>query len=280
MSIRLVAVDIDGTLLDNRGQVPERNRSALAAAVGLGVEVALVTGRAHHFTHAIVASLPRPLTLILSNGAVVKNAEGTTLLAYPLARATALAVLDLTRAYREDASVLFDRGGPEQVVYERTDWSHPSRRAYYDRNRAFIGVSFPLENALETDPIAVSFNGPVARMRDVAALLKSSPVARDVALAATEYEARDFALLDVIAPGCSKGHTLAAWAGRRGVAREAIMAVGDNLNDVEMLEHAGWPVVMGNAVDGLRGRGWPVTGHNDEAGLADAIERFVLVNRL
>ena len=54
------------------------------------------------------------------------------------------------------------------------------------------------------------------------------------------------------------------------------MAVGDNFNDVEMLEFAGHPVVMGNAVDGLRSRGWHVTGHQDEAGVAQAIERFVL----
>lgn len=276
MKIRLVAVDIDGTLLDSRGQVPPRNRAALAAAIEAGVEVALVSGRAHHFTHDIVERLPRPLTLILSNGAVVKDDGGATRWSRPLTSGVARAVLDRTRAYREDASLLFDREGPAQVVYERTDWSHPSRRAYYERNRAFIGLSFPLEGALTTDPLAVSFNGPVARMRDLAALLTASPLAGAVSLATTEYASRDFALLDVIAEGCSKGHTLVTWAERRGVLRAEILAIGDNLNDVEMLERAGLPVVMGNAVEDLLRRGWPVTGTNDEAGLADAIERFAL----
>jgi hydroxymethylpyrimidine pyrophosphatase-like HAD family hydrolase len=54
------------------------------------------------------------------------------------------------------------------------------------------------------------------------------------------------------------------------------MAVGDNFNDVEMLEYAGIPVLMGNCVPALRSRGWHVTGHQDEAGLAQAIETFVL----
>jgi hydroxymethylpyrimidine pyrophosphatase-like HAD family hydrolase len=54
------------------------------------------------------------------------------------------------------------------------------------------------------------------------------------------------------------------------------MAIGDNFNDVEMLEFAGQPVLMDNAVDSLKSRGWHVTGHQDEAGVAQAIERFVL----
>jgi hypothetical protein len=279
VGIRLVAVDIDGTLLDSRGQVPAPNREALADAIARGVEVALVSGRAHHFTREIVAALAGPLTLILSNGAVVKDSGGTTRLSFPLAAGLAREVLDVTRAYREDASLLFDRDGPAPVVYERTDWSLPSRRAYYERNRAFIGLSFPLEEALTADPIAVSYNGPVSRMREVAALLRGGPLAGDVSLATTEYEARDFALLDVIAAGCSKGHTLAVWAASRGIAPAEVMAVGDNLNDVEMLEQAGCPVVMGNAVQDLRRRGWPVTGSNDAAGLAEAIERFVFGTR-
>jgi hydroxymethylpyrimidine pyrophosphatase-like HAD family hydrolase len=60
------------------------------------------------------------------------------------------------------------------------------------------------------------------------------------------------------------------------LTRDEVMAIGDNFNDVEMLEFAGHPVVMGNAVDGVRSRGWRVTGHQDEAGVAQAIERLVL----
>ena len=73
--------------------------------------------------------------------------------------------------------------------------------------------------------------------------------------------------------GCSKGAALEFWAGRLGVERQAVMAVGDNLNDREMLEFAGAPVVMGNAVEPLKACGWPLTAAHDDCGLADAIER-------
>jgi len=98
-------------------------------------------------------------------------------------------------------------------------------------------------------------------------------------VAVTEYENRDFSFVDVLAAGCTKGATLAEWARRQGYARNEVMALGDNLNDVEMLEAAGLPVVMGNAVPALLARGWPVTASNDEAGVAVAIERFVLCSQ-
>jgi hydroxymethylpyrimidine pyrophosphatase-like HAD family hydrolase len=90
----------------------------------------------------------------------------------------------------------------------------------------------------------------------------------------TEYEHRDFSLVDVCATGTTKGSTLATLAAELGVARHEVMAVGDNLNDREMLAWAGTAVVMGNAVPTLQ-EGFEVTGTNDEAGLAMAIERHI-----
>ena len=73
-------------------------------------------------------------------------------------------------------------------------------------------------------------------------------------------------MIDVLNAGCSKGHALKRWAAHRGFRREEVMAIGDNHNDVEMLEFAGHPVIMGNACEELRGRGWTVTLGNDECG--------------
>jgi hydroxymethylpyrimidine pyrophosphatase-like HAD family hydrolase len=96
----------------------------------------------------------------------------------------------------------------------------------------------------------------------------------------TEYVHRDFSLIDVTAPGATKGRALAWRAMQLGLEPDAVMAVGDNLNDLDMLEYAGTAVVMGNAVAGLlersADRGWHVTGHQNEAGLAQAIRRFAL----
>ena len=87
---------------------------------------------------------------------------------------------------------------------------------------------------------------------------------------------RDFSLVDVVGHGCSKGSALRHWAESRGITAGEVMAVGDNLNDLEMLEYAGRAVVMGNGLEELRCRGWAVTDSNDEAGVARAIETFVL----
>jgi hypothetical protein len=274
--IRLVGVDIDGTLLDSRWQLPDRNREAICAAVDAGVEVAIVTGRRYDFAKPVIDLLPCPVTAIVSNGAIVRSPDGATHLRRQLPRAAAREVLEATRDYRDGAAIIFDRPRDGQVVFERIDWSHPSRRGYAERNRAFIVEVDPLESALTEDPIQVMFNGGVGPMRDLVELLRGLPAARGFEVAVTEYVDRDFSLVDVLPAGCTKGSTLAEWAARRGYARDEVMALGDNLNDLEMLEAAGLPVVMGNAVPALLARGWHVTGTNDEAGVATAIERFVL----
>jgi 5-amino-6-(5-phospho-D-ribitylamino)uracil phosphatase len=270
--IRLLAVDIDGTLLDSRGRLPEPHRDALVDAAARGVEVALVTGRSFHFTLPVVELLPLPLTLICNNGAVVKNARGDTLLRRVLSRDTARHILRETRHLEDSVAIVFDRPDERQIVFERMDWSHPHRRGYYQKNKAFIAAATaPLAEMLVDDPIQVMFNGSVGPMRGLTETLRSMDIAHQFTVAITEYEQRDFALVDVNGAGCSKGSTLAGWIVSRGLTAADVMAIGDNLNDVEMLDFAGTAVVMGNATDALKARGYRITGSNDEHGLATAI---------
>lgn len=273
--IRLLALDIDGTLLDSHGALPEANRRAIADAIGCGVEVALATGRRYDFARSIVEQLPSPLTLILSNGAVVKTCDGETLQRRLLPREIAHDVLQRTPEYREGAAVVFDRPREGQVVFEAIDWDHPRRSRFFAKNRVFLAEAKPLENCLSEDPVQVMFNGTCSSMRGLYGMLKrSSDGLFSVAL--TEYQHRDVSLVDVIRTGVSKGTALEAWARLRGYARGEVMAVGDNLNDVEMLEFAGTAVVMGNAVADLKARGWLETESNDSAGVAQAVEMFIL----
>ncbi|MGB2654232.1 MAG: HAD hydrolase family protein, partial [Candidatus Acidiferrum sp.] len=113
-------------------------------------------------------------------------------------------------------------------------------------------------------------------MRDAEAALRGAAFADEFALAATVYESRNFSMIDVLNPVCSKGAALAEWAALRGVAREEVLAIGDNHNDLEMLAFAGIPVVMGNGVAELKGFGWHETASNDDGGVAAAIEHFAL----
>src|SRR3981081_4602639 len=100
MGVRLIALDIDGTLLDSKWQLPEANRTAIAEAVRRGIEVALVTGRRYDFAMPIANQLDVPLTMIVNNGALVRSKDGETHLRHLLPRATALRVLQATAAWR------------------------------------------------------------------------------------------------------------------------------------------------------------------------------------
>src|ERR1700693_4856314 len=109
MPVRLIALDIDGTLLDERSQLPAINRNAVAEAAARGIEIALVTGRRYDFATPIARQFPCPLTMIVNNGALVKSSSGETQLVHLLPRGVAERVLDETSAFRELASERFHR---------------------------------------------------------------------------------------------------------------------------------------------------------------------------
>ena len=274
MPVRLIALDIDGTLLDERSQLPAINRDAVADAYSRGIEIALVTGRRYDFATPIARQFPCPLTMIVNNGALVKSSSGETQFVNLLPRNVAARVLHESGPFRELASVCFNRPRENQVIYERIDWEDPLRGAYFARNREYIAEMSPLHDCLTEDPIQVMFTGYANQMREVEAFLTALPFAPEYSLAMTVYDKRDFGLVDVIAPGCSKGATLAEWVRRRGWSRDDVMAIGDNLNDLEMLEYAGLPVVMGNGVPQLKTLGWRETLSNDQGGVAAAIEKY------
>ena len=282
--IRLIGIDVDGTLLDSEGRMPDENRDAIHAAVAAGIHVALVTGRSYPFARPVANTLPSSISLIVSNGAVERGMDGSTLARRLLDRNVARRVLHAMRDYRDAAALVFDRDADRQVVFETMDWDHPGRQKYWSRNNSHIAQSVPLEDALSEDPIQVMFNGAVSHMRPLAELLRRDARVRaaseeemlEYSVLMTEYVHRDFTLVDVTSPEATKGHALSWRAEQMGLTPGEVMAVGDNFNDLEMLEYAGTPVVMGNSVDELKRRGWHVTGHQNEAGVAQAIEQFVL----
>jgi Cof subfamily protein (haloacid dehalogenase superfamily) len=272
--IRLIGIDVDGTLLDARGQIPQANVDAIHDAVRAGIHIALVTGRSYPFARPIADPLPSSIALIVSNGAVERGMDGSRRAQRLLDRDIARAVLESTKPFRHTAALVFDRDADRQVMFETMDWEHPGRKAYWARNQSLIAQSVPLEDALVEDPIQVMFNGGVEAMRSLVEALRADT--GEFAVSLTEYEHRDFSLIDVTAPSATKGRALAWRAAQLGLSREQVMAVGDNYNDLEMLEFAGLPVVMANSVAGLTERGWTITGDNESAGLAAAIRKFAL----
>ncbi len=274
--IRLLAVDLDGTLLNSQSQISDANRRAVVAAHERGVEIVVVTGRRSAFALPMAAQLGCPVTLLASNGAVAKDARGGTPYQQLLPAAKAREVLAAVGEWRGHALLLFDREGKGQIAVESLDPAHEPVEGYFKRNEQYLEQVIPLEKALTQDPIQVLFAGSVEAIRNIERQLRQARVAGEVSIALAEYPPRDLSLLDVLERDCNKGTALAHWAGQRGIAAGEIMAIGDNWNDREMLEFAGLPVLMANSSEELKRNGWAVTGSNDEDGVAAAIEKYLL----
>jgi hypothetical protein len=271
-SIRLLATDIDGTLLNPQFQISEGDLAALRRAHEAGIEIVLVTGRRHTFALPIAKQLGFDLWLISSNGAVTRSLSGQTFHRDLMPAATCRQLCTAMQEFRGNTVLTFDKETKGAIVLEHLDEFTASIRRWIEKNMEFIEFVVPVVDALTTDPIQAMFCGTMERMAEALKSLEHAGLDDKITVLRTEYPARDLSMIDCLNAGCSKGHALERWAKYRGYHRDQVMAVGDNHNDVEMLEFAGHPVIMGNACEELRGRGWRITRGNDACGVAAAVE--------
>ena len=274
-SIRLLAADIDGTLLNPQLQISEADMAALRRAQDEGVEIVLVTGRRHKFALPIAEQLGFDLWVISSNGAVTRSLAGETFHRDLLPVEACRRLCGEMREFRGNTVLTFDTEGKGAIVLEHMQELNASIQRWLEKNLEYIDFVIPLEDALTQDPVQAMFCGPIARMRRVLEGLAASQVEEQFTVLRTEYPVRDLSIVDVLNRGCTKGQALERWANFRGIPREQVMAVGDNYNDIEMLAYAGSPFIMGNASEELRARGWAVTLSNAENGVAAAIEQVL-----
>lgn len=285
MPIRLIALDLDGTLLDSRGELPARNARAIADARARGVRVALVTGRRFRDARPLALHLGLDVPVIAHNGALTKHARTLeTVAALLLPVEAAHKVVRVGRAGGHDPLVSDDHEGMGLLVYDHIDESNQSLAKYVAWSRRIVGDEAAesvrqvasLEEYLDHAPVHISFSGNCGGMERLRESIDGA-LGAHVKLLLTLYPKQDFALLDVIHAAASKGAGLAAVADEYGLTRDEVMAVGDNFNDLEMLHYAGTGVVMGNADAALRDiQTFNLTATNDRDGVALAIEQFVL----
>ncbi len=281
--VRLVAIDMDGTLLPTFAQaVSQRNAQAIRAAQQAGITVAIATGRRTAYTAPLLdgLGLRADMPLITSNGAVTRTLGGDPIDRCQLESRVARGLCGLLRPF--GALVFtFDRPGHGELVLEDMDQAHGRIALWVEANRSVIEVVKPLENALldGEDPIQGMAAGGLSMMRKAEQEVKASQWSNYCECVKTEYPGRDLSILDLLAPGVSKGWALERLAARLGVDRKEVMAIGDNWNDVNMLEWAGQAVMMGNAAGELRTmakmRGWKQAPPNDQDGVAVVLEAAV-----
>jgi hypothetical protein len=276
MPIRVIAVDLDGTLLNSNLEISQANRQALAAASERGIRIVIITGRRYHSARPLLDSLPFPVTLVTSNGAIVRTLSGELLHHNFLPQEIAIQTLEVAVDYRPYAVAIFDNPGRGQVMMQEDASPNGPLRWYLKTAPDFLLQVADLPAALPEDPIQVMFGGAPAFLEPLEHLLRASDVGGRVHLTWTKYFERDISLLDVMNLGCSKASGLEWLLDRMDCDASEVMAVGDNYNDLEMLQMAGYPVIMGNCSPGLAGDGWHLTHSNDQDGVAAAIHTLVL----
>jgi Cof subfamily protein (haloacid dehalogenase superfamily) len=286
MRISLLALDLDGTLLDSRGQISERNRIAIDNAREQSVHVALVTGRRFRDSRPVALELGLDVPLISHNGALTKHAATLqTVSVLPLPFAAARDALQIGRKAGADALLSDDHEGLGVLVYDHIRGNNSAAHRYIswarrihgdEEGRNAVQQVNSLEDYLDHDPIHLAFSGGCEEMDQLVDTLKAE-LGSTVKILSTKYLEQNFTLVDIVNPAASKGAGVAAAAAELGVSREEIMAIGDNYNDLEMLLFAGTGVVMANAPLSLREiAGLHPTASNREDGVALAIEQFIL----
>lgn len=276
MTIKLLALDVDGTLLNSQFQVGEVNRRAIHEAIAKGVLVVLVTGRRFVIAQPIALELELATLLISHNGALTKNSRTLEVIDYhPLAASLARKTVELGREVGADLVCCYDPEGVGRVVFEAVSEHNVRLRRYLERSPMVIEQVSDLRAYITEDPIQVMSAGPCAQMNRLEQVLASG-LKGEVKLLKTAYPQKNMTILDILAPQCSKGAALAAVVARYGLSRQEVMAIGDNQNDLEMLEFAGLSVVMENAEGPMKNLGYYVTRSNDENGVAQAIATFIL----
>ncbi len=284
--IKLLAPDLDGTLLNSKGKIPDANKIAIRQAEEIGVLVTIATGRRFRDALPVAAELEFNAPLITHNGALLKYAESfETVAASLLNHATTLEILRVGKAFGGDALVSVDPHGHGTLLFDTiSDDNIPLQKyiAWSDRlhgnenGKSAVHVERLEDTVGDNEVIHISFSGGCDSMKEMHGVLEDE-LGKTVTLLATIYPHLDFTLLDILPPNASKGTGVEKLANLNDLLPENVMTIGDNYNDLEMLEFAGTPVVMGNADPSLLEREeFYTTLSNDADGVAVAINRYIL----
>jgi Cof subfamily protein (haloacid dehalogenase superfamily) len=274
--VRLLALDIDGTLLRSDKTISARTREALCAARGRGVHIVLVTGRRYPAALRVARELGHEVPLVLHNGALVVE-DGRVLRCRPLSLETARRAIRLGREKGADPVAHCGHRAEGRLLIETVGASNTLLAYYLDRSHPDVCQVEDLARDLAEDPVQVMFGGDAGVMSELLAHL-AAEMGEAVRIERTFYPAQAVGILDVLAPGVGKAEALAFLQERWRVGAAETLAIGDNWNDREMLAQAGRGLLMGNADPELLRLGLPVLPTNDEDGVAVAIEKYVLAS--
>lgn len=276
MSYDLIAIDIDGTLLTSRREVSPGTLRSLRRAVSAGKRVALCTGRSLNSGRAAAEQVPPSTTQIFHSGALILETLGGPLLrAVNMPRDLAIELVDFCRSRGHDPLVYEPVPESRYIWFERPRSANGWRERYLEANADKAIQVDGLDEVLTRDPAQIAVAGRGSSMHELEAELASYGDRIGIILSRSTLVG-DYWCMEIVPAGVSKAKALAFLGERYGIGAERMISIGDNFNDLDMIEYAGLGVAMGNAPDAVRRAADLVAPTNDADGVAHVIDTCLL----
>jgi len=278
--IKCIASDMDGTLLNSKQEVSEKNLEAIQKALNSGVEVVIATGRSYEEAMSVLQESGLQLPIICANGAEIRTKEGEVVKAHPLDHKIAKQAADVLNQvgiyyeiYTSEGTYTVDYDKGVEIIIDIFTTANPelSRELVeeeaqhrYDKGLIHMVDSYePILNGEKTIYKLLVFHKDHSFLDEVEEKLKQ--------IDNLEVTSSAFGNLELMNTQAQKGIALAEFVEEKGIALQDTMAVGDNYNDLSMFRVVGRSVAMGNANDDIKERCTHVTLRNDESGVGEAI---------
>ena len=278
---RLLAVDLDGTLLTPDKRIGAADTEALRFAADAGVAILVATGRGLHTARPVLEMLPAPAYAALHNGALMLDPFGAELWRVSMQPCAVAAALPLVRAAGLHpmlyAGVAGAGGGDVTLVLEPEARESPHTQDYLRTKGPILELVMDVAAACHRGVLGIVSFGPRDSVADAATAV--GRLVREVASWWSPSTTSGADLFEALAPGGAKGRALRRLTERLSLTPEEVMAIGDNNNDLDMLRYAGTAVAMANATPEARAAAHFVTTANSADGIANALERVGLPTR-
>lgn len=268
----MIALDMDGTVLNDKKEVTTYTKQVLEQAMDEGVVVMACTGRPSSAIPETFASLRGVKYAITSNGARIVHTQDDKVIFEKLIEVSdTIKLLNIVKKYDTYREVFWNGIGytSNEMRLNVSCYFSQYMCKYIENTRVFIDdiEKFALEKNQPCDKLHIAF-------RDLNERKCAIEEVKD--LGDYELESAMLKSIEITAPGINKGTGIICLGEMLGIKKEEIMAVGDGMNDISMLREVGFPVAMGNGLEEVKKLAQYVTDSNNEDGVAKAVKKFVL----
>lgn len=265
--IKLVAIDVDDTLLNSQHQIPKENLTAIAEARAKGVQVILATGRMHvaALPFAKQLQLPANELLISYNGALVQQVDGTLVEHIALPHHTVLKVIEYSQKHNLTLNAYYN----DELYVQEID------RYVAEYCKVIKVDAIAVGNLLD---FLNDGNKPLSKMLIISEqedVEQRLPELQQLLAGSAQVTRSKANFIEITDLSATKGQALARLTMKLGLEREQVMAIGDSGNDLSMIEYAGIGVAMGNAREPIQRVADHITTSHDQAGVAKALRQFI-----